>query len=377
MSNLRAGRRAQGPRALRLGVILLGVACFDADGMPSRQAAAGPRAPNRGAVAAGRVVRPPDPDLLDSAYAQAAALPRMRSLLVAIDGRLVRERYFGGASADRAANVKSASKSVISTLVGVALQEGRLRSLGQPIGELLPAGAFAPPADPAARDITVEDLLTMRAGLRSTSSEFYGAWVESPNWVRHALTRPVVAPAGHDGGPMIYSTGNTHVLSAILTRVTGQSTLAYARRVLGEPLGVTIPAWQRDPQGVFVGGNNMYLTPRAMLAFGNLYLNRGRTSSGRPIVPAAWVDSSWVARTRSPRAQTDYGYGWWARAAGGTPVNYAWGFGGQYIFVVPAARLVVVVTSDDGAGSREGGYRDAVFELLDRFLVPAARDTAR
>ena len=99
--------------------------------------------------------------------------------------------------------------------------------------------------------ITVEDLLTMRAGLQSTSFDQYGSLVTSRNWVRHSLTRPVVASRG-EGAPMIYSTGSTHLLSAVLTRATKQSTHAFARRSLA-PLGIRLRPWTTDPQGVFFG----------------------------------------------------------------------------------------------------------------------------
>jgi len=153
-------------------------------------------------------------------YAQARQLPRLRSLLVQSRGRLVGERYFHGATRAGRANIKSASKSVISALVGIAIARGHIRGVDQTLGELLP-GQFGRDADPRKRAITVEDLLTMRSGLESTSFENYGSWVTSGNWVRDALRRPLVA---EPGGSMIYSTGSTHLLSAILTRRTGTST---------------------------------------------------------------------------------------------------------------------------------------------------------
>ena len=154
---------------------------------------------------------------LDAVYARAAALPRLRSLLVLQGDSVRRERYFHGARAEQLANVKSASKSIVSALVGIAIARGHMR-LDQTVGELLPAETRG--LDSAHRAITVEDLLTMRTGLQSTSFDQYGAFVSSRNWVRHALTRPVVAPRG-EGGPMIYSTGSTHILSAAITRAIG------------------------------------------------------------------------------------------------------------------------------------------------------------
>jgi CubicO group peptidase (beta-lactamase class C family) len=265
---------------------------------------------------------------------------------------------------------------VISALVGIAIADGHLRGTDQPLAELLPDAARG--LDSARRAITLGDLVSMRAGLQSTSFEGYGAWVTSGNWVRAALARPVVAPAGHDGGPMIYSTGNTHLLSAALTRATRASTLAYARRALGRPIGIRLLPWPTDPQGIYFGGNEMRMTPREMLRFGALYLHEGRAPAdapepGRQVVPRAWIDSSWVPRGRSGWSGEAYGYGWWIRSAPGRrdvhPVYFAWGYGGQFVFVVPSLSLVVVATSDPEPSRRDGAHLRALHDVLDSVVV--------
>ena len=302
---------------------------------------------------------------LDTVYALADELPRLRSLIVFHRDTLRRERYFRGARAEQPANIKSASKSVISALVGIAIARGHLRDVRQPLGELLPVETRDLDS---AQVITIDDLLTMRAGLRSTSFDQYGAFVSSRNWVRHALTRPVDAPRG-EGGPMIYSTGSTHVLSAVLTRATKQSTWAFGRRSLA-PLGIRLRPWTTDPQGVFFGGNEMRMTPREMLAFGRLYLDGGRAPDGTQLLPRAWIDSSWVPRTTSGWSGNAYGYGWWIREAHGHRVYFAWGYGGQFIFVVPSASMVVVATSDPTPERRDGAHLGAVHQLVDELLAP-------
>lgn len=364
-----SGRRARSEVALghawaRTAIVF---SCAVAiSGVPSRSAAQ----PVGGA--APRFVSAPDSALLAEAYARARSLPRLRSLLIHWRGSLVREHYFRGASRTQPANIKSASKSIVSALVGIAIARGQIRSVHQPISELLPDATRA--LDPRKRAITVEDLLTMRSGLESTSFENYGAWVSSRNWVRDVLRRPLVADPG---GLMIYSTGSTHVLSAILTRVTGLSTYAYAQQVLARPLGISLRPWTRDPQGIYFGGNEMRMTPRQMVAFGLLYLHGGRTPNGRQVVPKAWVDGSWVRRTRSGWSGQDYGYGWWIRRSGTHDVYFAWGYGGQFIFVVPDLELVVVTTSDPNATTRERGHLEAIYALLDTAVVPAVEGGAQ
>jgi CubicO group peptidase (beta-lactamase class C family) len=300
----------------------------------------------------------------DAAVAAAEQLPRLHSLLVSHRGALVVERYFNGARAGRAANVKSVSKSIISALVGIAIERGHLRGVDQPIGGYF-TDLLRAPADAPKRAITIEDLLSMRAGLESTSSRNYGAWVTSRNWVRHALAQPLESTPGVE---MEYSTGNTHLLSAILTRATKKSTWQFAQEVLAKPLGFTLPRWPQDPQGIYFGGNDMLLTPRQMVAFGELYLNRGN-KDGVPIVPSSWVDASWVPRGRSDYSEQMYGYGWWMRELAGQPAFYAWGFGGQYIFVLPRQQLVVVTTSSTAVGEERRRHRRTIFDLVEQLII--------
>ena len=243
-----------------------------------------------------------EPALHARAIERAKGLPRLRSLLISIDGELVEERYFNGARASHPANLKSASKSLLSALVGIALDRGYLSSVGDRIEKFFPAH-LGGADDPAKKTITIEDLLTMRSGLETTSNVNYGRWVQSSNWVRHVLSAPLVdAP----GGQMIYSTGNSHLLSALLTKGTKMSTFEFARRFLASPLGIAMGPWARDPQGIYFGGNDMHLTPRAMLKVGELYLNGGR-AGGKQIVSETWVKESLKPRTRSRWSGREYG----------------------------------------------------------------------
>ena len=306
-----------------------------------------------------------DPSLVQEALDAASRLPRLRSLLVARQGEPLLEEYYHGGGRTRPANLKSASKSVVSALVGIALDRGYLHRLDQTVDEFFPE-YLESVDDPRARTITIEDLLTMRSGLESTSFRNYGEWVLSRNWVRHVLTRPMEADPGT---VRRYSTGNTHLLSAILTKATGMSTWEFAQRMLAEPLGFSLARWPHDPQGIYFGGNDMLLTPLQMLTFGSLYLNRGRIDDAQ-VVSAQWVDKSVVTRTRSRRGR-GYGYSWWIRYAGGYKVFYAWGYGGQFIFVVPDLDLVVVTSSSvEGRSSR---HLRAIYRILDDYLVQAAQ----
>jgi CubicO group peptidase (beta-lactamase class C family) len=311
-----------------------------------------------------------DPDL--SAAARAAGeLPQLHSLLVSVRGELVLEHYAPKIKAAGLANIKSASKSIMSTLIGIAVSKRLIGSIHDPAAKYLPALARAS-ADK--RAITIQDLLTMRSGLESTSGENYGRWVSSRNWVQHAVEKQLVSKPGTT---MEYSTGTSHLLSAIITRVSKTSTWQFAQTTLGTPLGISFARWTRDPQGIYLGGNEMLMTPRQMVEYGELYLNRGRAGE-RQIVPAAWVAESCRPRTQSRwDSSREYGYGWWIQDVGGHRSCFAWGYGGQYVFTFPAVEAVVVVTSTTASEERHG-YRRRLFQLLgDHVLAPLATASAR
>jgi len=322
----------------------------------------------------------------DEVEAAARTLPRLHSLIVSRRGQVVFEGYYNGTRRDRPANIKSASKSVISALVGVALDRALIPDVRTPI--LTYFAELARDADSRKREINVEHLLMMRPGLEGTSGRNYGAWVTSRNWVRHALARPMFAAPGDE---MEYSTGNTHLLSAILTTATGKSTLQFANEVLAKPLGFTLAPWPRDPQGVYFGGNDMLMTPRQMLAFGELYRNGGR-ANGQQILSSAWVDRSCEGRARNrrsgnpafdpsggvdPMRDRRYGYGWWVHEIGDYEACFAWGYGGQYIFVLSELDLVLVTTSSPDVSEERRGHRRTVFDILERLVVaPLAASAA-
>ncbi len=305
--------------------------------------------------------------LAEAADRAADLAPPLTSLLVARDTTTVAEIYFGEGGPTRAANLKSASKSVLGALTGIALADGALDGLDQPIGPFFPRLL----ADaPRKQRITVHHLLTQQTGLESTSFGNYGAWVSTRNWVADALRRPFVDVPG---GEMIYSTGTTHVLGAVLAKATGRSLRAYAQDRLFDPLGVRIRRWQQAPTGRYFGGNNLSLTPRALLRIGQLYLNDGRFR-GQQVLPPDWPDLSWKTYVRSTYNDHQYGYLWFTHTFGGERVAFAWGYGGQYLFVVPRLNLVVAMTSSlTTRPPGSGDHNEQLRRLLGEYIIPAAR----
>lgn len=311
----------------------------------------------------------PDTAELARAVARADTLDPLTSLLILHRDTLVVERYFRGMRADRAVNLKSVSKTLLSPLVGIAIRDSLITGPGQPLYELLPE-YFAAVDDTLKRRVTLHHLLSMTTGLEGTSFRNYGPWVTSRDWVRFALEQPVVCPPGTC---MTYSTGNTHLLSVILSRRAGTDLIRWGQDVLFDDLGITLRPWDRDPQGYYLGGNNMRLTPRELLRFGELFLDGGRVD-GRQLVPAEWIDRSWRELTRSRWNGHRYGYLWWTRRMNGETVRFAWGYGGQFLFLVPRLDLAVVVTSSLTDRPRGVRHNPRVYDLLGCYVIPAFRE---
>lgn len=310
----------------------------------------------------------PAPSPFTPALDSASALAPLRTVHIAHDNRLAAARAYNGASLTAPANIKSASKSVMSALVGIAFDKGVLDGPNQPVAPLLTGDLPADP-DPRLARVTIGNLLSMQAGLARTSGPNYGRWIASRNWVRAALAQPFEE---EPGGPMLYSTGSTHLLSAILTRRTGRPTLALARDWLGPVEGFAIASWERDPQGVYFGGNQMAMRPSSLLAFGELYRRGGVTADGTRVIPQAWIEESWKVRTQSRFTGDGYGYGWFRRSLGGADVAYAWGYGGQMLYIVPERGLTIAMTSAADSPAGRTGHRDDLHYLAGRLIEAAA-----
>jgi len=302
---------------------------------------------------------PAVPDRFAPALDTARGFDQLHCLTVAHRGETVVEEVLRGPSATTPVNVKSVSKTIVAALLGAAIDRAEVASADATLTEvaprLIPAGA-----DPQVGGITLGQLAALQAGLERTSGPNYGAWVASRNWVADALSRPFV---GAPGGRMLYSTGSTHVLGAALAVATGESLLAQARARLGRPLGIEIPPWTRDPQGYYLGGNQMALSPRAMLRFGEMVRQGGRWD-GVQVLSEDWLAASFEPRTFSPWSGLGYGYGWFIGRVAGGPLAIARGYGGQVIAVAPGAETTIAITSDPTRPARSGGYFGDLMQLI-------------
>ncbi|MEL7833053.1 serine hydrolase [Fodinibius sp. Rm-B-1B1-1] len=308
---------------------------------------------------------PADSLSLDQIHDNVSAIPSVTSLLIQKDGQALAEYYFDGLRNGETTNIKSAAKSIISLLVGIAVDKGYIEDVEQSIRPYFKDYFEANP-DSVKESITIKDLLTMRSGLETTSFHNYGRWVVSDNWVEFALDQPLEK---EPGGDMAYSTGTSHLLSVILTKATEMTTKAFAEKYLFRPMNIEVGGWDRDPQGYYMGGNNMALKPQGMIKIGQMMLNKGRYN-GQQIISEKWVVDSFKTYTRSNYNPYNYGYMWWNKLVGKEKVYFAWGFGGQYIFIIPDLDAVVVLTGALQNATQSRSYKEPVFELLREDIIP-------
>jgi CubicO group peptidase (beta-lactamase class C family) len=356
-------RPAHGPfAALAATVLLLLCSACGAknDGASKNATGAAVNAPGVDVAPLRRRITP------DAIKNEVAQIGRISSLILFQNDAVALDYFANGAALDRSINIKSASKSLLNALVGIALERGELETVDVPIANYLPQYFTRIPKGDPRREITVRHLVTLSSGQPSTSIYNYGAWVTSKDWIAYSLAQtPVASP----GSRFIYSTGDTHLLAAVLTEAVDMPLRAYAQRHLFDPLGEEIGAWDRDPQGIYFGGNNVALSPNALLKFGKLYLDGGRVE-GHQILTPAWIKESWTPRfiRSSFNGRHDYGYLWWRADFGGHSTWFAWGYGGQFLFIIPSLDAVVVVTGDPDAPSRGGN--EVVYALMDETIVP-------
>jgi len=281
-----------------------------------------------------------DSSRLERASTALADLPYAWSFLVIRRGDLVFERYYHGSAKDRSNNVHSASKSIWGAAVGIAIDQGRLPGVDATIASTLPSRYVAEMA-PETRTVKVRDLLTMTSGSRWHEDTTETQVQQTPDWIAATLRLPRAATPGT---LFNYSTGDTHLSSAVLASATETTGCEFVHQYLLAPMGIVAEHWGRDPQGYFSGGYNFYVTPRELAKFGLLYLHDGRWN-GRQLVPAAWVAASMTNQVDAG-APYSYGYDFWLRDIAGHHVAMAWGFGGQMIYLVKDLDLVVVMTTN-------------------------------
>ena len=282
------------------------------------------------------------------------------------NGYIVFEQYYNGSSAKDSNNVASVSKSILSALIGIAMQQGHITSVEDRLAEHLPK-YFAEVGDQRLLDLTIRDMLTMTHGLDWRENDSDRALNRSGDWVAEILALPII---NERGTLFNYSTGASHVLSALLTEATGMSTCEFAHRYLLEPLGVEAEFWGVDPQGYFAGGHSVSLTAREVARFGQLFLNEG-SWQGQQLVPGWWVAASTTARFDIGNSYAGYGYYWWLNRMSIYDMYSALGAGGQILHVIPDLDIVMVTTHGFSGNPRDYAEEAESYQFLLNYLIPA------
>jgi CubicO group peptidase (beta-lactamase class C family) len=289
-----------------------------------------------------------DPMLVAELYFNAAELERLYGLLVVKNGNLIAENYFDEGSVEQKARLQSATKSVTSALVGIALDQGCLSSVEQKMLDFFPevAGQIT---DPRKEQITLRDMLQMRAGFpwEETHPALWEGLL-SGRYVPLIEEFPLVTDPGTE---FHYSNLTSNWLGIIVDRACGTNLKSYGEENLFLPIGVEVGDWGTDWDGHNNGCGDLHSTARDMAKFGLLYLNEGEYE-GKQVISADWVHDS--LQTYSEDAWDNvgrfrdigYGYHWWSAWAGEHRVNFAWGHGGQLIVLVDELDVVVVTTAD-------------------------------
>lgn len=315
----------------------------------------------------------------------------LHGVVVAQQGQLLAERYFTGRDKvvgqlfgretvfgpQTLHDMRSISKSVVSLLIGIAQQQGKIGSIDTPVVNYLPESDKPKPMAPGWDLITLRHLLTMSSGLEWEEDGVLGNQTRmefSSDQARHVLARPLAEPPGKR---FHYVSGNTVLLGRVLERVTGLDLESYARQVLFGPLGIDDLEWRKGRDGHAFAHAGLRLRPRDLIKIGGLVLNEGR-HNGRQIVAQAWVQNSTASLLAANNNGVSYGFQWWSGAAVVDGKSWRWvsgfGNGGQRLYVVPELALAVVIVAGryDAPGPANGRPSH---ELFQRILAQMVRST--
>jgi CubicO group peptidase (beta-lactamase class C family) len=316
-----------------------------------------------------------DPELIDEVYQEAEELETLFSLLVVKDGFLIAEQYFNGSSIDSKTLIQSASKSYISALVGIAIEEGCLSSIDQKMIEFFPEVADDV-TDPRKREITIRQMLQMRSGYPDEETD--SAYLEALYWGVYPPLIEDFPLVSEPGTKFHYSNLTYSWLAILLERACGPDLKDFARGHLFQPTESEVGDWLKDREGNYIGSGGIHVTARDAAKFGLLYLRDG-AYEGTQIVPADWVHASLQTYSQGARnygwgfafKDLGYGYGWWTARAGDHDFSFAWGHGGQLIVLLDELDMVIVTTADPFFGQHDGDswrHEKATMNLVGEFI---------
>ncbi len=282
---------------------------------------------------------------------EAGEFGKIHSLIIIHNDGLALEEYFMGWTKHMRHYLASAAKSITSSLIGIAIDQGKISGVDETLISFFPEYNDIANLDEWKESITLKHVLTMSAGFtwEQHPDEDLADMKESEDWIKFMLDFPM---RDEPGTKFWYNNGTAHLLSGIISNLTGKSAEEFARDNLFDSLGITNWKWESDPQGNNAGGWGLYLHPANMAIFGYLFLKNG-FFNGMQIISDDWVKESTAKQIEvidpvTEQHTQDYGYLWWRTFP--TPtfnMYYAAGFGGQFIFVIPNLNMVVAMTAEN------------------------------
>lgn len=304
------------------------------------------------------------------------SFPNTHSVLISRNDKLVYENYFNGYNANIPHDMKSASKSISSTVVGIAKDNFLFESVDQSIFDFLP-NKYQKFKDSLKSKITIESLLTMSSGIDAidyglnanlTSPAVEDNFQWTSDWIETILSTPMINAPNSKAN---YGSANPYLLGVAMDSAVTEPLELFMDRKLFQKLGITNYIIQSDLKDKPYFGGGMYLTPRDMVKYGELYLNKGKWNSKR-IISEKWIASSFenYRVLENTVDKNGYGYLWWHNTykENGVIINSieARGNGGQYIFVVPSLEVVVVITS----GNYRNGKTQQPETIFENYVLP-------
>lgn len=289
--------------------------------------------------------------------------PHITSVLVLRHGNIVFEEYYNGAAVDSLHQIRSATKSILSALIGIAINEGDLQDVQVNAVEFFPEYVTSE-MDTRINDISLKHLLTMTSGIPYDFMMYiqWLQWIQFNNPVEGLFTETLESKPGNKFN---YNDPGVHMLSAILSKVSKVKASEYAEQYLFNELGINNFTWPTDSQGNTIGCAELILRTRDMAKFGQLYLNKGKWKH-KQIIPSEWIEQSTTEQTNGGAPGGDrYGYLWWITRIEDYSAYYAFGFGGQLIYVVPDLDIVTVITSNLHGPHLENKT------IMGKYIIPA------
>ena len=317
---------------------------------------------------------------------EASEFGKIQSLIIIHNDEVMLEKYFRGWRRNKLHQIFSATKSVTSALIGIAIEQGLIEGVDLKLIDIFTEYDSLENMDPRKKFITLDNVLTMTAGYKwNELSVPYknsdGSWnpnndivkmhMKSKDFIKYVLDLPL---SDDPGKRYNYNSGCSILLSGIIEKKTGKTAEEFAVENLFHPLGITKWHWLKSPNGTTDTGGGLFLYPADMAMFGYLFLKNGKID-GKQIVSKTWVTRSTKRHVAIPN-KGGYGYQWWRfrDSSGGEYSDiinssyFAVGIGDQTIFIIPKANMVVVSTADN---LLHKGKR--IYNVLFEHIIPALR----